>query len=175
MFTLKLIIKMVKIRLLTLSLIGIIAAIAYYLVTQVISKSQQKMVAQATVTHVPDFISQQQYFKPNTPSVFIAFHPECEHCQYEAKSLNERQHELEKAQIVMFTSEKDSLTKVFSHSYGLDTVQNIKVISDEKNELYTAFGVKTIPSIFIYNKAGKLVKQYKGETKIDAIIKALND
>ena len=166
---------MVKIRLLTLSLIGIIAAIAYYLVTQVISKSQQKMVAQATVTHVPDFINQQRYFKLNTPSVFIAFHPECEHCQYEAKSLNERQHDLEKAQIVMFTSEKDSLTKVFSHSYGLDTVQNIKVISDEKNELYTAFGVKTIPSIFIYNKAGKLVKQYKGETKIDAIIKALND
>ena len=171
----KLTVRMVKIRLLTLSLIGIIAAIAYYLVTQVISKSQQKMVAQATVTHVPDFINQQRYFKPNTPSVFIAFSPDCEHCQYEAKSLNERQHDLEKAQIVMFTSEKDSLTKVFSHSYGLDTVQNIKVISDEKNELYTAFGVKTIPSIFIYNKAGKLVKQYKGETKIDAIIKALND
>ena len=157
--------------------ITLIAATFLSVFSIIYGKTKEKEQQKAFAATIPSFSSSKVLtdFKLNTPSVFIAFHPECEHCQYEAKSLNERQHDLEKAQIVMFTSEKDSLTKVFSHSYGLDTVQNIKVISDEKNELYTAFGVKTIPSIFIYNKAGKLVKQYKGETKIDAIIKALND
>lgn len=112
-------------------------------------------------------------FKSNTPSVFIAFHPDCEHCQYEAKSINERHKDLEKAQIIMFTSEKDSLIKVFAHSYGLDTLKNVQVISDENDELYKFFQVKSYPSVFIYNKEGQLVKQYKGETKIDAILKAI--
>lgn len=36
----------------------------------------------------------------------------------------------------MFTSEKDSLTKVFAHTYGLDTLKNVQVISDETNEMH---------------------------------------
>ncbi|NJN34079.1 MAG: hypothetical protein HC817_07345 [Saprospiraceae bacterium] len=73
----------------------------------------------------------------------------------------------------MFTSEKDSLIKVFTHSYGLDTLKNVQVISDENDELYKFFQVKSYPSVFIYNKERQLVKQYKGETKIDAILKAI--
>jgi thioredoxin-related protein len=74
----------------------------------------------------------------------------------------------------MFTSEKDSLTKVFAHTYGLDTIKNVQVISDEKNEMHAAFGVKSIPTIFIYDAKGKLLKRYNGETKIEAILKALD-
>ena len=106
-------------------------------------------------------------------SVFIAFHPDCEHCQYEAKSINERRKELQNIKIILFTSANDSLTKDFSQTYGLDTLKNIHVISDKNNEMHKLFGVKKIPTIFIYNKEGQLLKQYKGETKIDAIIKVL--
>lgn len=109
----------------------------------------------------------------NTASVFIAFSPDCEHCQYEAKSINERQKDLQNINIVLFTSLNDSLTKSFSHTYGLDTIKNIHVVSDEKNELHQHFGVKTIPTVFICDAAGKLLKQYNGETKIDAILKTL--
>jgi peroxiredoxin len=114
-----------------------------------------------------------QNLQPNTPSVFIAFSPDCEHCQYEAKSINERQKDLQNINIVLFTSANDSLTKVFSQTYGLDTLKNIHVISDKNNEIRKLFSVKTIPTVFIYNKEGQLVKQYKGETKIDAIIRAI--
>lgn len=107
------------------------------------------------------------------PSIFIAFGIDCDHCQYEAKSINERQKDLENTNIVLFTSANDSLTNVFSHTYGLDTIKNVQVISDKNDEMRQLFDVKTIPSIFIYNKDGQLVKQYKGETKIDAILKAI--
>lgn len=114
-----------------------------------------------------------QNLQPNTPSVFIAFSPDCEHCQYEVKSINDRQKDLEKAQIVLFTSEKDSITKAFAHTYGLDTLKNVAIISDAQKEMYKAFGVKGIPTIFIYDAHGKLIKKYNGETKMDAILKAI--
>ena len=143
----------------------------------IVRKNREKEQQQLFVASLPSFsnLKKLDNFKLNTPSVFIAFHPECEHCQYEAKSLNERHNDLKKAQIIMFTSAKDSLVQVFAHSFGLDTIDNIKVISDEKNEMRTAFGVKAIPTIFIYDAKRKLVKQYNGETKVDAVIKALQN
>jgi thioredoxin-related protein len=136
-------------------------------------KIQDKEQQQTMISSLPSFngLKDLKSLKPNTPSVFIAFSPDCEHCQYEAKNINERRKDLEKAQIILFTSEKDSLTKVFAHTYGLDTLKNVQVISDKNDELYKFFQVESYPSVFIYNKEGQLVKLYKGETKIDAIIK----
>lgn len=115
-----------------------------------------------------------QNLRANCLSVFIAFHPDCEHCQYEAKSINDKQKELENTNIVLFTSANDSLIQAFSKTYGLDTLNNIHILSDKKNEMYQQFGVKIIPSVFIYDADGKLLKHYKGETKIEAILKTLN-
>ena len=60
-------------------------------------KTAQKVLKTATeqTAAMPDFaiknsegvIFLKQSLEQNTPSVFIAFHPECEHCQYEAKSI----------------------------------------------------------------------------------------
>jgi hypothetical protein len=36
------------------------------------------------------------------------------------------------------------------------------------------FGISSFPTIFIYNKEGELLKQYKGETKMEAILKLIN-
>ena len=35
------------------------------------------------------------------------------------------------------------------------------------------FGKSGIPASFIYNKQGKLVKQFKGEVKVNALLKYL--
>ena len=154
---------------LTLMIIGLLC----YFITRIAYKSKQKELSVVTLSQIPNFSHKDNLIKYNTPSVFIAFSPDCEHCQYEAKSINEWQKELQNTNIVLFTSANDSLTKAFSYTYGLDTIKNIQVISDKNDEMHKLFAVKTIPSIFIYNKDGQLVKQYKGETKIDAILKAI--
>lgn len=126
---------------------------------------------------VPDFEVNNGFSKknlrPNTPSVFIAFHPECEHCQYEAQTIYERYEELKDVDIVFFTYAGDSTASAFKQQYNLDKLENVHLIADTKNSMLQAFGVKTIPSIFIYNKEGILTKHYKGETKIEAILKAV--
>jgi thiol-disulfide isomerase/thioredoxin len=116
-------------------------------------------------------ILNKDYFSKKDPSVFIAFHPECEHCQYEAKSINEKQTALANTNIVMFTSANDSLTNAFSKTYGLDSLKNVHVLSDSANTMRQLFAIKTMPTVIIYNAQNQLVKRYNGETKIEAILK----
>jgi peroxiredoxin len=116
-------------------------------------------------------ILNKDYFSKKDPSVFIAFHPECEHCQYEAKSINEKQKELQHTNIVLFTSASDSTITVFAKTYGLDSLKNVHIVNDSKNEMWSQFSVKSIPTIFIYNAQNQLIKRYNGETKIEAILK----
>ena len=105
------------------------------------------------------------------PSVFIAFHPECEHCQYEAKSINDKQKELANTNIIMFTSANDSLIHAFSKTYGLDSLKNVHILNDSTNAMHQLFAVKTMPTVIIYNAKNQLVKRFNGETKIEAILK----
>lgn len=160
-------------KLLLFVLITVLLLFFCYFSIQIVVKSKQKVIINATAQKLPTFSKKDSLLIKKISSVFIAFHPDCEHCQYEAKSINERYADLQNTNVVLFTSANDSLTKAFSHTYGLDTLKNVHVLSDEKDEMHKLFGVKTIPTIFIYNKEGNLMKQYKGETKIDAIIKAI--
>jgi thioredoxin-related protein len=139
---------------------------------QIVQKNEAKAKQKALTATMP-VSNSLKGLKENTPSVFIAFHPECEHCQYEAKSINERRTNLARVNIVMFTVANDSLTKVFSKQYGLDSLKNVHVIADTTREMERLFDVKTIPTIFIYNAQNLLVKRYNGETKIEAILKIL--
>jgi thioredoxin-related protein len=139
---------------------------------QILQKNETKTKQKALTATMP--VSENvKGLKENTPSVFIAFHPECEHCQYEAKSINERHNDLENVNIVMFTVANDSMTKAFSKQYGLDSLKNVQIIADTTKEMEKIFGVKTIPTVFIYSAKNQLVKRYDGETKIEAILKNL--
>ena len=142
-------------------------------------KNQAKEKQKVLTASLPTFsfqdakgkITDNNTLQKNTPSVFIAFHPECEHCQYEAKSIHEGHTDLENVNIVMFTVANDSMTKAFSKQYGLDSLKNVHVIADTTREMDKIFDVNTIPTVFIYNAKNQLVKRYNGETKIEAILK----
>ena len=139
----------------------------------IINKSHEKELQKAKIASLPSFADLKGLddFKRDTPSVFIAFHPECEHCQYEAKSINEKQAAFQNIQFVLFTSASDSVMRSFSKIYGLDTLKNVTVLSDSTGELRRLFDVKKIPTILIYNAQNQFVKRFNGETKIEAIIK----
>jgi thiol-disulfide isomerase/thioredoxin len=160
-------------------IVGLSLATLAVVMSFVLKDVTKKIQQDKTVKYMPSFeiksadgkFFSKDFLSKEDPSVFIAFHPECEHCQYEAKSIVEKQMRLKNTEIVLFTSANDSLTHAFSKTYGLDSLKNVHVLSDNKNEMWARFDVKTIPTIFIYNAQNQLVKRFNGETKIEAILK----
>jgi thiol-disulfide isomerase/thioredoxin len=137
-------------------------------------EKQKALLATLPVFSSPDMkshIIDDNLLTKNTPSVFIAFHPECEHCQYEAKSINDKQKELANTNIIMFTSANDSLIHAFARAYGLDSLKNVHILNDSTNTMRQLFAIKAMPTVIIYNAQNQLVKRFNGETKIDAILK----
>lgn len=114
-------------------------------------------------------------FDNRKPTVIIYFHPECEHCQYEASEIGKQAEQFEKANMILITPD-DSTKRVedFANKYHLSGVDNLVVLLDRKNNFKNHFGTAVIPSIFIYGVDKKLLKMYKGETKIEAIIGSLH-
>ena len=152
--------------------ITILIFFAYFVVRIVYFEKQKNINIQKT-----DIFQKLSQFSllSNTPSVFIAFHPECEHCQYEAKSINEKQQVLNDINIVLFTTANDTTAHKFSKQYGLDSLKNVHVISDTTREIGKLLYIQIMPTILIYNAQNQLAKRFDGETKIEAIIKALKN
>jgi len=115
-------------------------------------------------------------FNPDQPTVIIYFHPECEHCQYEASEIGNQAERFGKVNMIMITPD-DSTKRVeaFAIKYRLWEVDNLAILLDRKNQFKNQFGASVIPSVFIYSSNKKLLKMYKGETKIDAIINSIDN
>jgi len=113
-------------------------------------------------------------FDSRKPTVIIYFHPECEHCQYEASEIGKQAEEFEKANMILVTPD-DSVKRVeaFAVKYHLWEVDNLTVLLDRNHQFLKSFGTAVFPSVFIYGADKKLVKMYKGEVKMEAIIKSL--
>ncbi len=113
-------------------------------------------------------------FDSRKPTVIIYFHPECEHCQYEALEIGRNARRFEEANLIMVTPD-DSIKRLkdFASNYHLWEVDNLAILIDRKREFKKRFGSAVAPSVFIYGTDRKLVKTYKGETKIEAIINSL--
>jgi thiol-disulfide isomerase/thioredoxin len=146
----------------------------YFLAIKIADKFEQKHNGNLVVgNRLPNFICTAFYAKLNEPSVVIAFQPDCEHCQYEAKNIKDKSAELRGVNIAFLTSASDSLAKKFADDYGLNTQLSVRVFGNQKI-LLDSLGVKTIPTVFIYNKDKQLVKRFDGETKIEAILKYIS-
>jgi thiol-disulfide isomerase/thioredoxin len=107
------------------------------------------------------------------PMVFIYFHPECEHCQYEAEQLLLKRDSFKGVQLVMVSPAPIDAVKQFFSSYHLTEIENLDVLWDKENKFESYFGESIFPTVIIYDNQGKLRKKYKGEVSIETIIQQL--
>lgn len=112
------------------------------------------------------------FIQKDKPVCVFYFNADCEHCQYEAKEINKNIGLFKSTQIVMVSFNAISEIKQFAKLYGLN-YPNITFLQDPKYEFKNWFGKTSVPAVFIYNAQHQLVKEYHGETKIEAIIKYL--
>jgi thiol-disulfide isomerase/thioredoxin len=144
---------------------------------QTYQKNEVKKVFKNQIKHLPlptifQWIENQPSANKN-PTVVLFFHPECEHCQYEAKIITEKQKEFMGVNLWWISFADSTIIRTFSKKYGLDDIPNSYVAHLSAEKITQTFGSNTIPHIFIYNKEQVLQKHFKGETKVEAILKYL--
>jgi peroxiredoxin len=113
-------------------------------------------------------------FDQQKPTVIIYFNPGCEHCQYEATEISRHAEQFEKANTMLITPEPSvEKVKAFAQAYHLNEVDNLAILLDTNMQFVKHFGTSAFPSVYIYGSDKKLVKNYRGEVKIEAIIQSL--
>lgn len=108
-----------------------------------------------------------------TPTVIVYFHPDCEHCQYEAQQLSHHPSLLQKARVWFLSTEPAPALKTFSHRYRLDALSGVTVARIEPSLAFDSLGFRGVPHLLVYAPDGKLKKEFRGETRWETVEKAL--
>lgn len=103
----------------------------------------------------------------------VYFDSNCEYCQYELKEIKNNISLFTHSQIVFISSQDIASIKKASEDYGLAKIFNIDFVKINSIDVFDTFGSASLPHIFIYDSNQKLVKEFKGETKVEAILKYL--
>lgn len=127
--------------------------------------------ASLNIYTVPD--SSTFYFSSSSRVLLIFFNTECEHCQYEMKELKKNLASFKNTEVVLMSSENIFQIKKFSEEYGLAGQPNVHFTKINADQIYRTLGSLSVPYIFIYGKDRNLLKEFKGETRMEAIIKYL--
>ena len=107
------------------------------------------------------------------PTLLLFFNTTCEHCQYETEQIINNSASFNISNVLFISRQSKKDIQLFDSTYKLSSYSFIKLLRDSTDNSYKIFGINSYPSSIVYNAAGKLVKSFKGETKIEAIISAL--
>lgn len=161
-----------------------LAAVALFLLNRVIKGYTSRREAAARIQTLPDVMFPSLYggmvnltgFDPSKPVVIKYFHPECDYCRYEAREIAASAPEFSKLQLVMVTADNSpERVKQFIADYNLLEVDNIEILTDSDNRFKGIFGRAVLPSAYIYGTDRKLVKEFIGETRPDAILSLIQN
>ena len=161
---------------LIISVFIFISSLLAYFGFQIYQKIEAKKAFTEQVKHLPKPSVFQWIGKSpttnNTSTIILFFSPDCEHCQYEAKSIVEQKVAFTNINL-WWVSVADSVAiKAFSKTYGLENLPNTYLAHLSAEEVAPTFGSVSVPHIFIYDKNRLLQKEFKGETKVEALLKA---
>jgi thioredoxin-related protein len=168
---------MLKKSLLTIGATLLIAAVLsmiYGIVEKVIvmkAVGEKKL----TLTTVPFFKTDSTNYRVDSanPILLIHFNSECDHCRYELTDLKENLTALQQTNVLLMSSESISVIRKVAADFGVEQFSNVDFIKINRDDVYDNFGALSTPHIFIYGKDRKLIKEFKGETRMEAILQYL--
>ena len=112
--------------------------------------------------------------KKGNSSIIVFFDPDCYHCTYEIESIIKNIDSLENTNILMVSNQPVIKLKHFYNQYNLDNYPQIKLLYAGYQDFISVFGDANVPTTFIYDESNKLLRLFKGEVGIEAIIRVIN-
>ena len=124
------------------------------------------------ISWINDYISQKESIKltEGMPVVFFFFNPDCDFCQHEAQAFKKQKGKISGIQWVWISGAEQEAIDKFAWKYSFHQVNDLYLIRDSSELISDKVGISTLPQILVYSRSGKLVKEFKGETKIQAIL-----
>lgn len=105
-------------------------------------------------------------------NVIVMFQPDCDHCQREAKQIQENIEAFKAYQVYFVSSAGTEELKTFAAEYKLNSYPYIHFGSATVEEIVSSLGHIDAPSLYIYDN-GKLKQKFNGETDIAEVTKHL--
>lgn len=108
-------------------------------------------------------------------TAIVLFNSQCSHCLYELDAFNRRLAEVDGARIYLLTTETslptDTVLRRWPSLMHSAAVSWGTVRADEFRE-----GLRTLvtPAVFVFDEQGRLLNQFRGETKFDLLVLALS-
>jgi thioredoxin-related protein len=164
---------MAKKALLT-SLLTLLFALVLFMVYSIVETRLAKQEIQSKINSVPsgpnffELDSTRFSFPVSRKIVLVLFNSTCEHCQYELAQVKENTEFFQDTELVFLSAEPIVAIKQVSEAFGQQT--NVSFVKVNPDDLYDNFGTVRYPTILIYGADGGLIKEFKGETKIEAIL-----
>jgi peroxiredoxin len=159
-------------------LLMVLGAIGYLGFT-IYKELQAKQALEKRIAELPDFsapilngeILHSDTFSKQSPLILTYFNTKCQFCQAEIRSIRQHKNLQAQADIYLISDESPNALKQFADEFELDSLKHISVLQDSTKQLKELFGVTGVPTTFVYNNDGKLLKNFKGETKAEALYK----
>ncbi|MEO6490327.1 MAG: thioredoxin domain-containing protein [Ferruginibacter sp.] len=127
-----------------------------------------------TIMTVPDSLRfTKDDLKRKKPAIIMLFSPDCGHCQLAVKDLIAHLDDFKNTQIVLVSSIDFKEIKKFYEEYKIADHPNIIMGRDGAYLLGTFYKLLHYPSLYLYNKKGKLVKEFEGTFKMEHVAKEL--
>ena len=133
-------------------------------------------------TILPEFtlkdLNGDSFTRENMPTdkvkIIIYYNGECEHCQYQAKQIQESIDSFNDVQLLFISYQETELIKEFATSYNFLERQNITFLEDKRLDLVSTFNIKAFPFILIYSPENKLIEKFEGPTEIEKIVSIID-
>lgn len=158
-----------------------VIAMLLFFIHSIIKKTEHKKIVAQNIKSIPEFCIYNvdetefcsRYISQESSCLFVFFNPDCDHCKYEAEQITVNIESFRNHQIFFISSSSVNDIKEFAIRYFLNDYDNIKFLCDKDYVVQNLMGVNLIPSSYIYNSSHHLVKSFRGEVKIEALIKYL--
>ncbi|CAM3468257.1 TlpA family protein disulfide reductase [Aquirufa ecclesiirivi] len=102
--------------------------------------------------------------------IVLIFHPDCDYCKYEATEIFKNREKFSRVNFWWISYAKKTEILAFKNKYLPGNIDEMSIGFIPIDKLSNIFGNVTIPHIYIYNNDKLLIKEFKGETKMDALI-----
>jgi peroxiredoxin len=109
-------------------------------------------------------------FQSEKTVIVLYFKTSCQHCIDEINAIAGSIEEFNKVELFLVSSESQDRITEFVSNFEIDKQCFFR---DKTGELKHELNVKSYPSIFIFSKEKKLIKQFKGAVSIEKIISEL--